>query len=103
MSSIANETAEKTAAERRLFSMDFSGKMSTGETIESSSPAPVATSVTMCGGTSDLTIETPLIINSQAIEMWITGGTAGSRYKVTVTITTSTGQIIEGTGILKVT
>ncbi len=97
----ALETAVKQPSERRQFVMDFSAKMSTTETIEITTPAPVATSVKLCGDVSDLTIETPTI-SGQNILMWITGGTSVTRYRVEVVITTSTGAILEGDGILKV-
>jgi len=101
MGSTADETAVKQPSERRRFTMDFSAKMSTAETIEASSPAPVVTSEKTCGSVSDLTIETPTI-SGQTIQMWISAGTSKTRYRVEVVITTSTGAILEGDGIMKV-
>lgn len=99
--STADQTVEKQPSERRQVTMDFSAKMSALDTIEASSPAPVMTSERICGKVTDLTIETP-VISGQTLVMWITGGTSGQRYRVEGLITTSTGAILEGDGILKV-
>ena len=71
--------------------------MVTGETIAS---ITTLTSEMLGGGTTDLTITSPTIV-AQTVTMWIAGGTACNRYRVEVKVTTSTGAIIEGDGILK--
>lgn len=99
--STADETAEKQPSERRQFTMDFAAKMSTLETIVASSPAPVITSEKICGSATDLTIETPTI-SGQTLIMWISGGATGERYRIEAVITTSTGAILEGDGIMSI-
>ena len=101
MSSTADETAVKQPSEKRMFTMDFSAKMNTNETIETSTPAPAVTSIKTCGATSDLAI-TDLTISGQIMTMLIADGTSGVRYRVEVILTTSLGYILEGDGILKV-
>jgi len=101
MSSTADETAVKQPSEKRMFTMDFSAKMNTAETIEATTPAPAVTSTMSCDGVSDLTI-TDINITGQLVTMLIAGGTSGIRYRIAVVITTNLGYILEGDGILKV-
>lgn len=96
----ATERNCKQPGERRQYSMTFAALMGSAETIEESSPAPVATQ-TNHGSGSDLTIETPTV-SGQLILMWISGGTHNNRYRVQVTITTSTTAILVGDGVLDV-
>ncbi len=95
-------TLKKKADETLHFDMDFTNRMATGETIEDSSPAPAATQ-TRQGGTAstDLTIGS-LAVSGQTVTMTISGGTDGRKYKVNILITTSTGQILSGDGILSI-
>ena len=97
----ADEVVTKQPSEKRPYTMDFSAKMGSSETIEASSPAPAVTAITLCEGVADITIS-GVTIAGQIIQMWIESGTSGARYRVEVIITTSTGQILEGDGILKV-
>jgi hypothetical protein len=72
--------------------------MDTDETISS---VDSVTAILVGGGTSDLTLETPTT-SGQNVLVWISGGTNSYRYKVEARINTSTGQKLEGDGILKV-
>lgn len=100
MGATADETGVKQPSEKRMFTMDFSAKMNSNETIKSS-PAPAVTSIKTCGTASDLDI-TDLTISGQIMTMLIAGGTSGVRYRVEVILTTSLDYILEGDGILKV-
>jgi hypothetical protein len=97
----ASETLYKQISETRRFSMNFAELMSDGEIINSS-PAPVVTSETIDGGTSNLVI-TDVTIVGQTVEMLIAGGGPNrNRYRVEIVIHTSSGQILEVDGILVV-
>jgi hypothetical protein len=100
MSVTAPEHVEKQPSEKRSYTMDFSNLMATGETIESD-PAPSVVSEKRGGGASDLTIS-DVTISGQTLTMWIEGGTHASVYRIEASITTSTGQELEGDGILKI-
>lgn len=95
----APQKLEKQEVERRYYSMDFSNLMVTGETISS------ITSITSedrdGGNTSDLVIGSESI-NGQTVEMWISGGTKFHVYRVEVNITTNTGQILQGDGLMEI-
>ena len=100
----ANQELCKQPAEKRKFSMEFSSLLATSETITS---IDQITSETIDGGTSDLTITSPLITDGNAtdsrVTLWIEGGTAGLKYRIEVLVNTSGGQILQGDGLLKVT
>ena len=88
----------KQPSETRAYSMDFSNLMASAETI---------TNINSVGselrgrGVSDLTI-TGTGITGQTIKMNIAGGTHAKVYVIETLITTSSGQILEGDGMLKV-
>lgn len=99
MAVTAPEKLEKQPSETRTYTMDFSGLMTSLETISS---ITTVTSELRGGGTSDLTIASENI-SAQTVTMSISGGTSGYVYRVEVIIVTSTSQIIEGDGMLFVT
>jgi hypothetical protein len=96
----ANDTLEKQPNETRLFDMYFDNKMRTGETIVSvdstvSSPAGIVFNSTSFSG--------------QIVQLLISAGDPPDRgdlnynqYKITVTVTTSAGQVLENEGYLNV-
>lgn len=98
----STSTLYKKAEETRTYSMDFSNLMATGETIEEAAPVPVVSQERMGGSVStDLTIGAPSV-DGQEVIFAIAGGDNGKIYRLDVLITTSTGQILEGDGILHV-
>ncbi len=100
----ANQELCKQPAEKRKFSMEFSSLLGTDEIISIISSI---TSETIDGGTSDLTITSPSIIDGNAtdsrVTLWIEDGTAGLKYRIEILVNTSGGQILQGDGLLKVT
>lgn len=88
------DTLKKQPGETRLFGMSFSNKLNTGETI-----ASIDSMVSDPAG--DLTI-TDHSVSSGVANVLISGGVTGKTYKVTVTVTSSEGQILENDGWLEV-
>jgi len=87
------KTLTKQPAEVRLFGMDFSNKMDKAETIlsvDDTASAPVG--ITFTGST----------IDGQIVNVLCNGGTSGKKYKITVTVTTDAGQVLENDGFLEV-
>lgn len=86
-------TYEKQPSETRLFKFDLKSKMETGETIVTVD-STVSDPVGITYGTNT--------INAQDVEILVSGGTGAvsseiefNTYKLTVTVTTSTGQVLE--------
>lgn len=78
----------KQPAERKRYSIDYSDWLDTGETI---STATFAVAPTGALEVDAYTIGSP----ATSVVFFVNGGTSGVTYKVTVTITTSGGQIKE--------
>lgn len=89
----------KKAGEKLAVAMDFSADMGSTATI---SAITSVTSVVCNGGVGDLLL-TEEEVAGQSVNFFVAGGTAGLRYEVRVTITTSEGETLIGDGILVVT
>jgi hypothetical protein len=87
------ETLYKQPSESRLYTMDFSANLTTGETIAS------VTSVT--ADVAGLTIGVPAV-SGRAVQVKLSAGTADVLYKVTFMVVTSAGNILEAEGYLKI-
>ena len=92
----------KQPAEVRKYAMDFSNVLSSSESITTSGVYPKVSSELLNGDSSDLTIYNEAI-DGNKIELWVSGGTDGTSYRLEVSIATDAEQIIEGDGILRVT
>ena len=88
----------KQPAESRMFTMDFSGLLSPGETITG------VTSVTYeeADGDATLTLSGAPTYSGVFASQRIAAGTANKVYKVTFLVTTSGGNTVEGEGLLQV-
>lgn len=87
-------TLYKQPSESRVYDMDFAANMSTAETISS------VTSYT--ASPSGLTLDPAVSISGKKVQKRLSGGTAGTLYKITVVILTSLGNVLEGEGQLHV-
>lgn len=87
-------TLTKQPSESRIYDMDFGANMSTAETIIS------VTSYT--ASPSGLTLDPAVSISGKKVQKRISGGVAGTVYKVTAVILTSLGNVLEGEGLLHV-
>ena len=102
---LSKDTLYKQPGETRLLSMDFSNKMTTGEVISSVD----SISATHYGEVNtDLTFGN-LTANAQQADFTVAGGIVPVRedinycdYKVTVSVTTDLGQVLENDGMLRV-
>lgn len=91
---MAAQTLIKQPGESRLYSMDFSGLLAAGETlasVDSVVDSPVG-----------VTFDGSPVASGVYAQQRISGGTSGIKYKVTMTVTTSAGNVLEGEGVLQV-
>ena len=96
----ADQRLCKQPAETLRFTMDFSNRFISGESI---SGVISVGSEKADGSTSDLSITaTGLANSSQSVTMFIASGTTGNTYRVETLILTSSNQTIEGDGVLYV-
>jgi hypothetical protein len=90
-----SKTLTKQPSESRIYTMDFSANLIAGETIVS------VDSVT--GAPSGLTIAGGIISSDgKQVQNRISGGAAGTVYKITLVVTTSLSNVLEGEGALVV-
>jgi len=105
MGVMANERLCKQPSESRKFSMEFNNILSSSETV---TQITSLASEKIDGTTSDLTVGTTGIETSSVssksslVTFWVSGGSTGETYRVETVITTSSGAILEGDGILYV-
>lgn len=90
----------KQPSEDRLYEMDFAALLASGETISSVSSITQSARGNVQGSTS-LSIGTGSASGSN-VRFRISGGTDGEDYKITVVVTTSQGNTLEGDGWLYV-
>jgi hypothetical protein len=104
-------TLYKYVAETRLYGLDFQlqPELQAGGTILTAAPnAPVVRCTAAAGGgsTSDLTLGTPALSGTTAIQFTVAGGRAGAVYTlecdIVVQITLGTNRTLTGFGYLSV-
>ena len=101
MALTANQRLCKQPSEKRLFEMDFTSVLGTGELI---SLINSIQSEKVGGYATDLSITASGILSdSKGISMYIASGTLGSTYRIEAVVTTDATQILEGDGTLYVT
>lgn len=85
----------KQPGESRVYAVNFRNLLAAGDSIDD------VTSVT-ASPAAELTVGTP-VIASPRVKFRVEDGSAGTHYKITVTVTTTNGDILEGEGDLEVT
>lgn len=93
------ETLEKYVYEEKWFEIDCTNVLG-DETVESS-PVPTVTSTKYNGDASDLTIS-DITVTDTSVRFFITGGTANTRYKLTLRFESSGGQKFQAVVLLRV-
>lgn len=88
------QTLIKQPSENRLYTMDFYANMAVGETVTAV--------VSVTASPSGLTITDPATFSGTTASQRISGGASGVSYKVTFVVDTSSGNRLEGEGILQV-
>ena len=75
---------DKRAAVVKDWTLDYSDWLDTGETIADATAVPA----------SGLTVQATNIVNtSTGVQIWVSGGTAGESYEITITVTTDSSPI----------
>lgn len=78
------ETFEKRPADKKDYDIGYSSWLSTGDAIDT------ATATVTCDDETTPALQVDSIAtNTNTVKLWISGGTIGKEYKVTVTATTT--------------
>lgn len=91
------DTLVKQPSESRLFSMDFAALLARGETVSSVSSVSITPTTS-----SPLSTSGAAAVSGTSAQQRLTGGLAGTRYKVTFVVVTSLSNTLEGEGYLHV-
>lgn len=105
MAGIAQPAHEKTAGETRNVAVDCRDLLDSGETL-TGTPTVSGTGLTLSGATVNvaaLTLQGATVGIGQAVQFTVAGGTAGTRYLIRVTASSSGGQTLQFDVPLKVT
>lgn len=98
--SVSNEVHKKTVAEVRLVSIDFQGKLDTGETL-TGTPTATPDSGLTCGSpsrnSSEITVNGTAVPANKGIQFTVSSGTLNTTYNVLVSCATSGGQTLNHT------
>lgn len=78
------ETYQQQPSDNLDYDIEYGEFLSDGDTVVSATKTvePVG-----------LTVTDPVVISDTRLKVWVTGGTSGSTYKVTVTTTTASGRV----------
>jgi len=90
-------TVTQQPAERLSYTFDYSEYLTDGDNIQTS----VGLAENLSVGSNDLLVEAVTVLDPR-VRFWITGGTAGQRYKVTITSDTADGRTLQDELVVKV-
>ena len=85
---------EKQPADTLDYDIDFTSILDDGDTLASSGNPAVPVPLSVVSTPAGLTLSPTFVINSgRTIKQWVSGGSNGIRYKITVTATTNAGRV----------
>lgn len=92
----------KQPAEREAYAIEYADDLATGDTILAAPPPVIVLAVQGSRpNTAPLTLDA-VDVAATRVTWWLSSGTNGLTYKVTVTATTASGRILQDEVILKI-
>lgn len=85
-------TFEKQPADVKDYDIDYSQWLSSGDAIQQAVSTVDVIGLTVVSTFTD----------STRVKVWLSGGTSGGKYKVTVTVTTTDGRVLQHEFVIKV-
>lgn len=87
-------TFYKQPAETLDFDIDFAQFLADGDTLVSAGDPPVPSPLNVVVTPAGLTVGgTYVVDNGTTIKQWLSGGTNGARYKISITATSNAGRV----------
>lgn len=83
----------KQPAETLDYDIDFSEFLNDGDTLTSTGNPAVPMPLSVTVAPTGLTIGGTYVLNGTTIKQWLSGGTDGTKYKVTLTATSNAGRV----------
>lgn len=92
----------KQPAETLDFDIDFSEFLSDGDSLVVVGDPPVPSPLDVVVSPVGLTLGPTIVVNGLVIKQWVSGGTDGQKYKITLTATSNAGRIKQVEFIVRV-
>lgn len=92
----------KQPAETMDYDVDFSEFLSDGDTLLATGNPPIPSPLSVTVDPVGLTLLGTYVINNNTIKQWVSGGTSGQKYKITITATSNAGRIKQIEFVVKV-
>lgn len=83
----------KQPAETLDYDIDFSEFLSDGDTLVTTGNPPVPDPLNVVISPSGMTAGPTLVLDGTTIKQWLSGGTDGQKYKITITATSNAGRV----------
>jgi hypothetical protein len=83
----------KQPAEILDFDIDFSEFLSDGDSLVVTGDPPVPSPLDVTVTPAGLTLGATLVRDGLVIKQWVSGGTNGQKYKITITATSNAGRV----------
>lgn len=92
----------KQPAETLDYDIDFSEFLSDGDTLVATGNPPVPSPLDVTVSPSGLTLGPTFVIDQKKIKQWVSGGTDGISYKITLTATSNGGRVKQVEFVIRV-
>lgn len=92
----------KQPAETLDFDIDFSEFLSDDDTLVTTGDPPVPDPLDVVVSPAGLTLGLTIVRDSKIIKQWVSGGTNGQKYKITITATSNAGRVKQVEFIVRV-
>jgi len=92
----------KQPAETLDFDIDFAEFLSDGDTLVTAGDPPAPDPLSVVVSPAGLTLGLTLVRNGTIIKQWVSGGTDGQKYKITITATSNAGRVKQVEFIVRV-
>lgn len=83
----------KQPAETLDYDVDFSEFLTGGDTLQATGNPPVPSPLDVVVDPVGLTLGPTFVVNQNTIKQWLSGGTSGVKYKITITATSNAGRV----------
>lgn len=83
----------KQPAETLDYDIDFAEFLSDGDTLVSAGDPPVPSPLNVVVSPTGLTLGPTLVRDGTIVKQWLSGGTDGQKYKITLTVTSNAGRV----------
>lgn len=92
----------KQPAETLDFDIDFSEFLSDGDSLVTVGDPPVPSPLDVVVSPVGLTLGLTIVVGGSVIKQWVSGGTDGQKYKITLTATSNAGRVKQVEFIVRV-